>query len=60
MQGDLFAGMGEQMEERMKDPTEMEQYLDAMRGFAHVRYYDKTGILLPEGEVIHLLITTTH
>src|SRR5215207_9107192 len=59
MQGDVFAGFEEQMEEMMKDSNETEQHLDAMRGFAHVRFYDKTGLLLPEYEIIRLHVATT-
>lgn len=53
-QGDQFAGFQEQMEERMNDSKEMERYLDAVRGYAHLRFYDKNGALLPGFEVVHL------
>jgi hypothetical protein len=58
-QGDLFAGFQEQMEEMMKDNEEMQHHLDAMRGFAHVRFRDKNGVLLPEHEVVRLHVLTT-
>jgi hypothetical protein len=59
IQGDIFAGFEEQMEEMMKDSKEMEQHSDAMRGFAHVRFYDKSGQILPKYEVTRLHVTTT-
>jgi hypothetical protein len=53
-QGDTFAGLKEQIEEMRKNEKEMEHYLEATRGFAHARFRDKNGALLPEEEVTTL------
>jgi hypothetical protein len=58
IQGDIFAGMKEQMEEIRKNRKEMEHHLDAMRGFAHARFRDKNGVRLPEEEVTTLFTLT--
>jgi hypothetical protein len=58
IQGDVFAGFKEQMEEMRKNREEMEHHLDAMTGFAHKRFRDKKGLLLPEEEVTTLFTLT--
>src|SRR5919112_2916796 len=58
IQGDVFAGSKEQMEEMRKNREEVEHNLDALRGFAHTRFRAKNGVLLPEEEVTTLFILT--
>ena len=39
--------------------ADMEQLSDAMRGFAHVRYFDKNSKLISESEVTQLYVLLT-
>jgi hypothetical protein len=54
MQGDLSISRKEQIQEIKENEKEREHYIDASRGFAHTRFRDKNGVLLPEEEVITL------
>lgn len=57
-QGDTFAGFSEQIEEIVRNEKEMENFIEAKRGFAHTKFRDNNGILMPE-EVTHLYILMT-
>jgi hypothetical protein len=55
----IFAGFEERTEDEAMHGKEMEQLSDVMRGFAHVRFHDKNGLLIPEHEVTQLHVMTT-
>ena len=42
-----------------KNEKEREHHLDALLGFAHKKFYDKNGTLLPKDDEIQLHVLTT-
>jgi hypothetical protein len=51
---DILEITDEQIEEIKKNEKEMEHFLDSTRGYAHVRFRDKNGVLLTEDQVTTL------
>jgi hypothetical protein len=58
IQGDVSAGLKEQIEEMKQNREVVELHLDALRGFAHTRFRYKNGVLLPVEEVTTLFTLT--
>jgi hypothetical protein len=58
IQQDILEMTGEQLEEIRKNENDIERFSDATRGYAHVRFRDKNGTLLPEEGVTYLYNVT--